>query len=104
LTNLKYILLDNGIAVPCPSLKAWCDWYETHDRVIRQEVIGRSMVSTVFLGLDHNFYDDGPPILFETMIFGGPRDQSGWQYATQADALEGHNKAVELVTGPPLNA
>lgn len=30
-------------------------------------------VSTVFLGLDHS-WGDGPPLLFETMEFGGPRD------------------------------
>lgn len=33
-----------------------------------QTEIGASVVSTVFLGLDHQF-GIGPPILFETMIF-----------------------------------
>ncbi len=27
------------------------------------------MVSTVFLRLDHNMHRDGPPLLFETMVF-----------------------------------
>jgi len=27
-------------------------------------------VSTVFLGIDHRHFGDGPPILFETMVFG----------------------------------
>jgi len=26
-------------------------------------------------GLDHNFLREGPPILFETMIFGGRHDE-----------------------------
>ena len=31
-------------------------------------------ISTVFLGIDHNFNLEGPPLLFETMIFGGIKD------------------------------
>lgn len=30
---------------------------------------GEIEISTVFLGLDHSFGNDGPPVLFETMIF-----------------------------------
>ena len=58
-------------------------------------------VSTVWLGLDHNFarflHDPGIPIIFETMIFGGELDQQQWRYATEAQALDGHAAAVELV-------
>jgi hypothetical protein len=55
-------------------------------------------VSTVFLGIDHNYTDEGPPILFETMIFGGRL--SDWQrrYATWEQAEQGHRAAVALVT------
>lgn len=28
-------------------------------------------VSTVFIGIDHNFLRGGPPLIFETMVFGG---------------------------------
>lgn len=28
-------------------------------------------VSTVFLGLDHSWTPGGPPLVFETMVFGG---------------------------------
>lgn len=31
--------------------------------------VGCYSVSTVFLGIDHNFSDCGDPLLFETMIF-----------------------------------
>jgi hypothetical protein len=45
-------------------------------------------VSTVFLVFDHGF--EGPPVLWETMVFGGPDD--GWQqrYRSRAAARTGH--------------
>lgn len=54
-------------------------------------------VSTVFLGLDHN-YEDGPPILFETMIFGGKHDEYQERYSTWDEAVEGHARAVKLAS------
>jgi hypothetical protein len=54
-------------------------------------------VSTVFLALDHRYYgDSGPPIVFETMIFGGKHDQYQERYETYPEALEGHRKALKL--------
>lgn len=31
--------------------------------------LGKFYISTVFLGIDHNFLGKGGPILFETMVF-----------------------------------
>jgi hypothetical protein len=61
-------------------------------RVAHSE-IGNMRVSTVFLGLDHNL-GGGEPVLFETMIFGGPLNDEQWRYATYADAERGHQEAV----------
>lgn len=69
--------------------KAYC-------RVAFDEIEGVS-VSTVWLGIDHNFYGDGPPLIFETMIFGRELDQEQWRYATEYDARVGHQKACDLV-------
>lgn len=54
------------------------------------------LVSTVFLGLDHGVSDDGPPILFETLIVGGEYD--GWmeRCATYTEAEGAHERAVKL--------
>jgi len=52
-------------------------------------------VSTVFLGLDHNFSGYGPPILFETMIFGGPYNTYQERYRTWDEAERGHARAVK---------
>lgn len=53
-------------------------------------------VSTVFLVIDHNFGDRGPPVLFETMIFGGEHDGTQYRYTNVEDAKKGHKKAVLL--------
>lgn len=55
-------------------------------------------VSTVFLGLDHG-YGEGPPILFETLVFGGPLDQSGDRYCTWEEAEAGHERWVKAAGG-----
>jgi hypothetical protein len=55
--------------------------------------VGHAWVSTVWLGLDHSF-GRGPPLIFETMIFGGSHDQQMWRYASREAALEGHNRIV----------
>lgn len=67
------------------------------DRVVsKDELPGGVLVSTVFLGLDHSF-GSGPPILFETMIFGGPHDGYQERYSSWDEAEKGHKKALAKV-------
>jgi hypothetical protein len=54
-------------------------------------------ISTVWIGMDMNYARIGPPIIFETMIFGGALDENMWRYATEDEAVEGHRVAVALV-------
>jgi hypothetical protein len=59
--------------------------------------LGDYRVSTVWLGLNHNF-GDGEPLIFETMVFHkdkGWEDQDMDRYPTEAEALEGHRQMVE---------
>lgn len=62
------------------------------------------VVSTVWLGVSYNFNLDGPPIIFESMVFSkAPSEKSGQfgralyqtRYSTLADAKAGHRKLVE---------
>ena len=53
-------------------------------------------VSTVFLGIDHNFRDAGPPILFETMVFGLSDDMQD-RCATYDEAEAMHARVVAEV-------
>lgn len=77
----------------------WGIWMETHNRVVKQETFfdGTDLVtiSTVFLGLDHNFSDLGTPLLFETMAFGGEHDQEKTRYHTWEEAENGHRLFCE---------
>ena len=93
----KYILDKNGNPTPCENLFEWAKWFETANRQIRDDKIGNVRVSTVFLGLDHSF-GGMTPILFETMIFGGPHDSYQDRYSNLDDAIKGHQLAVDLVS------
>jgi hypothetical protein len=55
------------------------------------------VVSTIFVGLDMNWFD-GPPLIFETMVFGPVRlDEECWRWDTEARALSGHEHVVAQV-------
>lgn len=99
LRTLHYIL-DGKFAAVEPDLITWAVWFETADRAVKQEwVEGETRVSTVFLGLDHNFSDAGPPLLFETMVFSIYTAINGEtrRYATWEDAETGHDQVVAWV-------
>ena len=69
------------------------------NRVVGRTIVGGSEVSTVFLGIDHGFTSSGPPILFETMVFGGKHDDYTMRYATWEEAEKGHAEVVAMVRG-----
>lgn len=56
-------------------------------------------VSTVWLGLNHN-WGAGPPLIFETMVFAGDNGRSLDQirYSTEAQAIKGHEGMVKKWT------
>jgi hypothetical protein len=55
--------------------------------------VGEATVSTVWLGLDHRL-GEGPPLIFETMVFGGPGDDEMERYSTEDQARAGHDQWV----------
>ena len=83
----------------------WVALLENRDYVMvgKTTVNDRYLISTIWLGLNHNFFG-GPPLIFETMIFdktndGRPHeDIEMMRYATEKEALEGHEQMVQLVT------
>lgn len=100
-------ILKKGKPVRVHDVIAWAMWYEHHhiERQVALDKIGKIEVSTVFLGIDLRFFDlrffgsKGPPILWETMVFGEqkgvyPRQQ---RYSSLAQALAGHKAIVRDV-------
>lgn len=93
-----YILNENGEPVTEPDTLKWARWFETHDRHVAYDECSRPKkvrISTVFLGIDHSFGGE-KPVLWETMIFGGPHDQYQKRYTSIEDARRGHARAVKL--------
>lgn len=110
------------------SFREWTMLFEMREsyRIVKQEYIGNYWISTVWLGLNHN-YGFGPPLIFETMVFNhsmprpprfpeteyGTDEFDQWledypeqtsasdldceRYATEEQATKGHEAMVEKV-------
>lgn len=94
--SLYYVLDDAHNPVPAPA-DIWYRFFANIDnrRVAVTKIgVGDVNVSTVFLGLDHSHSGEGPPILFETSVFGGPHDGDMARYATWDAAKAGYNRIV----------
>lgn len=92
-----WILDDKGRPVRV-DLMTWAKWFGTAERIVAQETIAQNWISTIFLGIDHNFGDGGPPILWETMSFGAKLHQHQRRCAgskEQAEAM--HEEMVKAV-------
>ena len=96
---IKYYILKGKEVVPVADVLDWSAWFEKADRTVKKTKISDDVnVSTVFMGLDHSLNGD-PPLIFETMIFGGEDD--GWQSrcSTWEQAETGHILAVAMAKG-----
>lgn len=103
-----YTLDDDNNPVPCKDVLVWGEWFSKNDhrRRVAQTDVGTRWVSTVFLGLDHShggLFGEKFPTIFETMVFvrGSSEDLYCERYATWADALAGHERAVHMVLNNP---
>ena len=96
MTNKNYILGKNHELIET-DLLTWARFFEDiKNRRVAEDIIDGVRISTVFLGIDHNF-GNGEPLLFETMIFGGDNYDYQERYATWTEAEAGHQRAIELV-------
>lgn len=98
--HLYYVLDENRNVVGLPldddvsSVVKWAKMFKEKDRIVKQEDVGPYFVSTVFLGLDHN-WGDGPPHLFETMVFkGSESDLDCRRCSTWKEAEKQHEAMV----------
>lgn len=102
-----HYILSGHTPVPVEDVAEWARSFDNIRDVAKTEVDG-VLVSTVFLGIDHRFFGDGDPILFETMCFAlGDRGDYDFQarYSTWEEAEAGHWDVVEqLRSGVSVNA
>jgi hypothetical protein len=109
-------ILDGHTVVPEPDLMRWAEWMQANKYRYRRDDpegmdpcrvgsdwVGEDWVSTTFLGIDHGWVEDAPPVVFETMIFiGGEDSEDCFRYSTWEEALSGHEHVVAwLQAGRP---
>lgn len=88
----RFYLLDENKKLVPTDLMTWArEFADDNKRIVRSDVIAGCHVSTVFLGLDHGFTNEGVPIVFETMTFEGPIEQQQERYSTWDEAVAGHD-------------
>ena len=83
--------------------------FDMNNRFDLKTQVGKYEVSTVDLGLNHQFDETLPPLYYETMIFikgntfeerhneENPFEYYQERYTTEKQAREGHKKAVKYV-------
>ena len=93
-----YTLNALGEPVGTNDAMVWARWFETANRhLAHDQLSGDVRVSTVFLGLDHSFSQTRLPLLWETLVFGGPLDGEMYRYESRLQAMQGHQTMVEKV-------
>ena len=90
-----YYIMQNMRPQPAKFFE-YAAWSETHNRTIDRTEVGEVLISTVFRGIDQSI-GEGPPLLFETRIYGGEFDGESQRFATLGDAKRGHHELVDAV-------
>ena len=74
------------------------EWIEKNEDVdykrIALDKLDKYKVSTVWLGLDHNFSNE-KKLIFETMVFKDNDEVDCERYSTEKEAIEGHKAMVK---------
>lgn len=104
----QYFILEKG-EVKEVDMPAWAAWFETcgRERIIKQNYTWHGYkVSTVFLGLNHN-WGEGPPMIFELMVFspfgrGMGNDIYQERYSTLEHAKLRHKQILRLCQIHPI--
>lgn len=91
-----YKLDENNVPIKC-SLSEYDEWLreDRTKKIVKQDWCEKTLISTVFLGLDHSLNDK---ILWETMVFNN-QGHSVYQdrYKSHEDAVKGHELAIKLL-------
>ena len=86
--STMYILGLDKTPIKVGDTKEWADWRTKNNSVQFVDKLPEGVVvSTIFLGFDHSVVPGSPPVLWETMIGGGPHDRYQVRYSTYDDAL-----------------
>ncbi len=95
--NDAFYILKGKRVVECDDVHKWAKAMGKTKSVRKTRLPNGVLISTLFLGRDCSFLDEGAPMLFETMVIGGKFDQKYERYPTYDDAVKGHRLIVKLV-------
>jgi hypothetical protein len=98
---MTHWILEGKEAVPVHDVLEWARFFETCDRRVARTETANGEVATVFIGIDHSF-GSGPPLLFETMVFGGTHEGEYERCTTWEEAEAQHAAMVALCGREPL--
>jgi hypothetical protein len=101
----QYFILDEKHKLKQVEALEWAKWIEEDNnrRIVKQDhLMNGYFVSTVFLGLNHNFFGKSKqPLVFETIVFKPfnpfaqfPTEEHMERYSTWQKAFNGHRRAV----------
>ena len=100
--SMNYILKPDHTVEPCDDMLEWARSMNLTNRRVAATDVGEYWISTVFLGIDHNYTPDGPPLLFETMVKkNGNFLDYRVRYVTWDEAVEGHKLACMMAEMKP---
>lgn len=101
--SLQYKLDKDRNAIPC-SIEEFVDQMKemnrTNTKHVALDTINGKEISTVFLGINHQWRNSNIPLIFETMVSDNITDFCEIylkRYPTWQDAEEGHKHAVNWV-------
>ena len=90
-----YYVLDGKIARKA-DFTEWARWYEKAKKRVDFTMVGDVSVSTVFLGFVHQ-YGEGPPLIFETLVFGGRLDEL-FHLRSGRSRTQGNGRARSIIS------
>lgn len=98
--TLFYALDKDGEPTACPDIAAWAKWFDSVDHRIRVDEVGKLLVMTIFIGIDHNLglNPENGPVLWEAVVF-SQKGKEKWsaRYKTKEKALRSHDNLVKAL-------
>lgn len=104
--NPKWYILRDKTPVAVSEFSEFLRWMVRNQSAcqVARNQVGKSFVSTIFTGSNYNSVAQGPPLVFESMVFGGPMDLMIKRYSTWDQALKGHNDLIKELTRDHLKS
>lgn len=103
--RMFYRLDRDGNPIECETYEEWIEWEKTNQNLLRvgATFFPGGVVITSFMGRNlamGEFKETGPPVVFETMVFGGPWSGLQKRSCTLESAKQAHQEVVDLLQIP----